>query len=224
MSEFTPLSSPFSRAFEPDKNGRDCSEVSKPETHSSEDLAEARRQGHQEGYQQARAEAAEDVERAVAMALQQIADAAGSLQEGFEQSVDLHRQHALQAALVIARKLAGELISREPLAEVEGAVRECLQHLSSEPHVVVRTAEPLVDPLREKLDELSLRSGFRGKIVLLGEPDIAAGDCRIEWADGGAERRLDALNESLDAIIQRYCQNPVRHPSGGAAEERQHGQ
>ncbi len=215
----SPSRFPFARAFEPDKHGRDRSEVHTPETYSDEQLAQARQAAFADGQAQARAEAAKDVERAIAMTLQQIADGIGGLQDGFETAVERHRQDALQAALAIARKLAGELISREPLAEVEGAVRESLQHLTNEPHVVVRTAENLVDPLREKLDELSLRSGFRGKVVLLGEPDILPGDCRIEWADGGAERRLEHLNTSMDAIVQRYCQNPNRRQTGAHEDE-----
>ncbi len=37
--------------------------------------------------------------------------------------------------------------------------------------------------------EIAHAHGFDGRLVVLAEPDIAAGDCRIEWADGGVVAR-----------------------------------
>ncbi len=38
------------------------------------------------------------------------------------------------------------------------------------------------------LKRLARERGFEGRIVVLGEPDIALGDARLEWADGGIVR------------------------------------
>ena len=52
--------------------------------------------------------------------------------------------------------------------------------------------------------------GFEGRLVVLAEPDIAAGDCRIEWADGGIERdsaAIDAaIGEAVDPLSRRTPQ------------------
>ena len=56
------------------------------------------------------------------------------------------------------------------------------------------------------LQRLAKERGFEGRLVTFGEPDIAPGDVRLEWADGGivrdrsrieAGRRHQSLNSSF---------------------------
>ena len=56
----------------------------------------------------------------------------------------------------------------------------------------MRVNDTLYDAAREKLEEIARQTGFEGRLVMLAEPDIAEGDCRIEWADGGVTRDRDA--------------------------------
>jgi flagellar motor switch/type III secretory pathway protein FliN len=39
---------------------------------------------------------------------------------------------------------------------------------------------------------------------VLGEPNIAAGDCRIEWADGGVNRDAGAADRVIGEAVARY--------------------
>ena len=39
---------------------------------------------------------------------------------------------------------------------------------------------------------------------MLAEPDIAPGDCRIEWADGGINRDRAATEAAIDEAVARY--------------------
>jgi flagellar assembly protein FliH len=40
--------------------------------------------------------------------------------------------------------------------------------------------------------------------VLLAEPDIATGDCRIEWADGGVVLERAAIEAKINELVGRY--------------------
>ena len=40
--------------------------------------------------------------------------------------------------------------------------------------------------------------------MVLAEPDIAPGDCRIEWADGGVKRDRAAIEAAIDEAVARY--------------------
>jgi flagellar assembly protein FliH len=40
--------------------------------------------------------------------------------------------------------------------------------------------------------------------VVIGETDIAAGDCRIEWADGGVNRDRAATETAITEAVDRY--------------------
>jgi flagellar assembly protein FliH len=38
----------------------------------------------------------------------------------------------------------------------------------------------------------------------MAEPDIALGDCRIEWADGGIKRDSAAIEAAITAAVLSY--------------------
>ena len=40
--------------------------------------------------------------------------------------------------------------------------------------------------------------------MILAEPGIATGDCRIEWGDGGAERSAQRSKPAIAALGGRY--------------------
>ena len=40
--------------------------------------------------------------------------------------------------------------------------------------------------------------------MVLAEPDIAAGDCRIEWADGGINRDSAAADAAIGEAVAGY--------------------
>ena len=48
------------------------------------------------------------------------------------------------------------------------------------------------------------RSGFEGRLVILAEPGIATGDCRIEWADGGVVLERAAIEAKISELVGRY--------------------
>ena len=94
----------------------------------------------------------------------------------------------MELAVAIARKLAPELVSREPFAEIAALATECFKQLAAAPHVVVRVNDALHETARAQLDEIARTRGFEGRLVVVAEPEIALGDCKIEWADGGVVR------------------------------------
>ena len=44
--------------------------------------------------------------------------------------------------------------------------------------------------------------GFDGRLVVLAEPGIALGDCRIEWADGGLARDRAATEAAIGEAVE----------------------
>ena len=64
--------------------------------------------------------------------------------------------------------------------------------------------DALHEAARDKLDEIVRRGSPDTRLVVLAEPEIAAGDCRIEWADGGIERDSAAIAAAIDEAVTRY--------------------
>jgi flagellar assembly protein FliH len=127
---------------------------------------------------------------------------------------------AVEVAVGVARKLAGELIAREPMAEIVALARDCFRHLVAAPHVVVRVNDALHEFARDQIERIARERGFEGRLVVLAEPDIALGDCRIEWADGGLTRDQSAVDATIAELVSRYLAARQR-PAGSFSGEQQ---
>jgi flagellar assembly protein FliH len=164
-------------------------------------LADARA----DAYRGALAAAAADEQRRSAAALERIAAGLESLVQGLDATARRLEVEVVEVAVAVARKLAPELIAREPFAEIAALVRECFTHLVAAPHVVVRVNDALHAQAREQLEETARTRGFDGRLVVLAEPEIALGDCRIEWADGGIVRDRAATEAAIGEAVDRYA-------------------
>ena len=119
-------------------------------------------------------------------------------------SSDFPSPAAIASGLKIDPELKIELVAAEPLAEIEGLVRDCFSHLVSTPHLVVRINDGLYEAAHERIEKMAKQSGFQGRLVILAEPDIATGDCRIEWADGGVVLERSVIDAKIGELVGRY--------------------
>jgi flagellar assembly protein FliH len=167
-------------------------------------IAEARREGHAAGFAEGEASAVARAEQQLAAAATTLADRAVGLTGLID---DLHRDtigDAVTLSLALARKLAGRLLAAEPTAEIEALVAECLSSLDGVKHLVIRCEPMLADRVRDIATARIAQSSFSGRLVVLGDPDIAIGDARLEWADGGVVRDIRQLSADIDARIAEY--------------------
>ncbi|WP_106754307.1 FliH/SctL family protein [Pannonibacter carbonis] len=161
---------------------------------------DARRQGHAEGLMEGRSGEERRLVDQVGDLVQVVSRLLGALDEAREET----EKDAVTLAFLVARRLSAHLIARNPLGETVALVSECLGPLRQAPHLVIRVAERDVEPLKARLDPVVREKGFDGRLVLLGEPEIARGDCRIEWADGGIMRDRKAVEAQVDLSIRNY--------------------
>ncbi len=68
----------------------------------------------------------------------------------------------------------------------------------------MRIAETIYEAAHARLDEIARLHGFDGRLVVLAEPGMALGDCRIEWADGGLARDRAATEAAIGEAVGRY--------------------
>lgn len=187
------------------------------ETAMSELLAAARLEGFNAGRAEGERNALAAAAKAEAAAAETLAARVAAFTATSDDSRKQTLAEAIELSLSIARKLAGGLIAREPAAEIEALVAECLATLDGVPHLVIRCEPKLADAVRDIATSRMSTSGFTGRLVVLGDPDIAIGDARIEWADGGVVRDIRKLSAEIDDKIADYF--AARGISRGTAEE-----
>jgi flagellar assembly protein FliH len=162
--------------------------------------ARAYRDGHEAGQREAKAES----DRRTALALEEIGIGIKGIAARFSGIETRMETEAVDVAVAVARKLCSELIAREPFGEITGLVRDCFAQLVSTPHLVVRINDSLYETAREQIERLAKQSGFEGRLVILAEPEIDNGDCKIEWADGGVVLERSAIDAKINELVGRY--------------------
>ena len=170
----------------------------------AEKVAAAEARAYRDGYEAAQREAKAESDRRAALALDEIGVAIKGIASRFSGIEARMETEAVDVAVAVARKLCSELIAAEPLAEMSALVSDCFSHLVSTPHLVVRINDALYDAAREKIERQATQSGFEGRLVILAEPGIATGDCRIEWADGGVVLERTAIEAKINELVGRY--------------------
>ena len=84
---------------------------------------------------------------------------------------------AIDFALALARKLAGDALDASRSPAIADAAAPAFQHLRGVPHFVVRVNDDLVEPVDALLEQLAEERGFEGRLVTLGDPDMEPGTC-----------------------------------------------
>ena len=167
-------------------------------------IADAEARAYRAGYEAAQREAKAESDRRAALALEEIGIAIKGIASRFSGIETRMETEAVDVAVAVARKLCSELIAAEPLAEMTALVSDCFSHLVATPHLVVRINDALYEAAREKIERQATQSGFEGRLVILAEPGIATGDCRIEWADGGVVLERAAIEAKINELVGRY--------------------
>ncbi len=170
----------------------------------AQQIAAAESRAYQNGFDAAQREARVQSDRRIALAIENIAAGIQGIAQGVSGVEARMETEAVDVAVAVARKLCSELMAAEPLTEITALIRDSLRHLVSTPHLVVRINDQLYDAAREQIERIAKQHGFTGHLVILAEPDIETGDCRIEWADGGVVLERAAVNARIDELVRGY--------------------
>lgn len=161
-----------------------------------------------EGFEAGRIEGEKTELARSAQALQASGEALGQQTAKLLSAFDNMRKQTLGDAVAlsqtISKKLATQLIEREPVAELQPLIAECMASIDKAPHLVIRCHPDTADAVRDVAEQHMNTSGFEGRLVIMGEPDIALGDGRVEWVDGGIERNSETISNDIDKAIADY--------------------
>jgi flagellar assembly protein FliH len=184
------------------------------EAEIAQKVAAAEARAYRDGFDAGQREAKAESDRRAALALEEIKIAMQGIAARLANVEGRMETEAVDVAIAVARKLCAELIAAEPLGEIMGLVKDCFSHLVATPHLVVRINDQLYESAHERIERLAKQSGFEGRLVILAEPEVATGDCRIEWADGGVVLERTAIDAKIDELVARYMASRTGAASG----------
>lgn len=175
-----------------------------PEDEFEQLLAAARQEGYRQGVAAGQSTVQAQSATALAQSAEKLGDQVARMVTSIEQYEKHHLAQSVDLAASVARKLAAHLVARQPQAEMAALIAECMASLENAPHLVIRCHPDLCDALKAITEERMKMSGFSGRLVVLGDPDIRLGDGRIEWADGGLVRDINAISNEINTRISAY--------------------
>jgi flagellar assembly protein FliH len=199
--------------------GAECEVEPPPPTFSEAELFAASEEGFARGREAGATDARTSIENAIAQSTAAIADQLGTMGERYQEAWTRCRDEALALSAAMTRKAVPEIVQDRALDCIEKMITETLPRLIEEPRVVIRVPDAILDPLQERIREIARAAGFAGQVILLAEAGLAGPDCRIEWADGGAEFESKRLWRDIDAVIAEHLEHPVTQASAGADQD-----
>lgn len=158
----------------------------------------------------------------------QIADTIRSLQSEF--TTIAHMQNAtnhetmrdsVEVAAMIVRKLFPEYAKIHGLAEIEEFVKATISSLFTEAEVIVRVPEDLAEEFTSRLIPVAAASGLGENLKIVPDPALGPADCRMEWGNGGAERKADQLLSEIELAVERFIEHNEIPPMAIALNDEQ---
>lgn len=170
------------------------------------DLERARKQAFEQGVEAGIEQARASYEAEMAALFAELAGQVRTMIGERQALAEELRCEAARLAHAIATRLAPRLMRAHPLTEIEAMVGDCLAERHGEPRIVIRVSEDQLDGLRARLEQMAEQHGLADALMLRADPDIGAGNCRVEWQDGGAERDVEKILEAAAAAVNRYLE------------------
>lgn len=168
------------------------------------DIKATRETAYQEGLAAGRQDVADDISRLIDQKLETLLSHMQTLEQQMPGEIEKISAMAVDLAFTASRTLASELTSKQPHAELEQMFSDCVSQLSEAPHLVIRVPDTDLEALRTRMETIAQAKGYDGNLVLLAEDGMHAGDCQIEWADGGISRSRDQLETNIRTLIANH--------------------
>jgi flagellar assembly protein FliH len=176
-------------------------------------VGEAETRGYRNGFTAGQQEAAAESARRLAIAMESVARfAVDPDARAFGGRVPGRERKRWRLRSRPDASCAETLIAREPLRRDRGAGRRTASRdLVTTPHLSwCASMTRFTNWRRKNSTAIARQTGFEGRLVIMAEPDIAVGDCRIEWADGGVMRDRRGRGRSDRRTVKRFVEASPR--------------
>jgi len=170
----------------------------------SEDEANTLRdEAMQSGLRQGRMESLKEIEQSLVLLVNTMNDKLEELLAADYKRLLMTQEIAVRATVLTIKKIWPQILQKFSLELVESTIRQSMDYNSEEQRIVVRVHDTMLDEVVKRLPKLQEQQAFAGKVIVIADQSVVAGDCKIEWADGGLERLSRTLSQQLDAALER---------------------
>jgi flagellar assembly protein FliH len=180
-----------------DKNNFDRS---KPETvvYNEEQMLQAKNQSLAQGKAEGVKDTKQKQEELISQLLQKTLAHVEKLVKNEDRREVEKCADAVKLAMQVVHKLLPAFAEHYAAPEIERVITQSIEARRDEPRIAVIVPTVHLEALKARLDALTAEKSYAGKVILIADDALATTDCRVEWADGGAERLYERLFSQID--------------------------
>lgn len=162
--------------------------------------------GYEEGYAKG-FQAAKTADEAMQQQLVQTCEKIASSIPALIQELEKHWKSQLDDTVTIARHIAEKVIGATPeerfFVAIEKMLNEQMPLFIEAEKLKIKINPSLVALLQSKINMIANHAHFSGKCMIVGAPDIAAGDCHLEWDGGSVRKNRENLLKMIDTVCEQ---------------------
>lgn len=113
---------------------------------------------------------------------------------------------ALTFAVSLVRKLLPTLEEERAAAEVKNFMAENFANFAGQDTLSFAFNPETVSLVADSIGRLAEQNDFEGKIAVHKDGSLGPSDCRIEWKNGGVERKVSKILDKVDTLINDNAQ------------------
>lgn len=170
-------------------------------TYSEEDYLSAKNesflQGKEEGIKETRQQQEEKIGQLLQKALQQ---ADFLVQAENRREVEKMIQ-ASKLTLSIIQKLLPKIAEELSIKDIENVIIETIKEKKDEPRIDIKVNDQNLDLLKTRIEEEIKKNNYTNQVIVSADASIPVTDCKISWADGGAERIFEELIGQIESAL-----------------------
>ncbi len=154
-----------------------------------------------------RAALAAEASHRQAIALEAIRDQLSASEAEFGHRISAMAAMAQTLAKLMGQAVVPKAVERHPLPDIAEMIRQSLLRLIDQPAIELRLEARLVDEMTDLLKDVANETGFQGELTVVSDPTLGAGEAKLVWNSGAANRDMERIREEVDMLVNAWFDN-----------------
>lgn len=182
-----------------------------PPTFSESDLEAAKKKAYAEGMDAGREQAKEQAQRdgientkLLATSVRELTTHMQQAQQHMDTQWKEHHDSLITIAHHIATMIAGQAIETKEMRLIEETLTRALPQLMTQPHLKVTVREEAQSRTEKLMRDATANADYKGTFAVSTDDALQAGDIKIIWNQGSAERSLKDIIEQVEHMFGEH--------------------
>ncbi len=180
--------------------------VNQEPSYSKEELDEAVKLAEEAAYEKGFQTATSDISARQEVLLNDIKNQLMAIFAGLEAKTATIESSALVFAIDLVKKLLPTLEQERAAAEVKNFLADNFSSFAAQDTLSFAFHPDVISEVADSIGRLAEQNDFEGKIAVHKDNSLGLSDCRVEWKNGGVERKTEQLLAKVEDMVNTTTQ------------------